>query len=40
MEQLKVKISLNGRVTDKYILQTLVTDVESKELWIILKEKE
>lgn len=40
MEQLKVKISINGRETDKYELQTLVTDIESQELWIVLKTKE
>lgn len=40
MEQLKVKISINGRETDKYALQTLVTDIESQELWIVLKSKE
>lgn len=40
MENLKVKISINGRETEKYKLQTLVTDIESQELWIILETKE
>ena len=37
---LKVVIGINGRETDKYELQTIVTDMEKKELVILLKSKE
>lgn len=38
--ELKVVIGINGRETEKYELQTLIADMEKKELLILLKNKE
>lgn len=38
--ELKVKIGINGKETDKYELQTMIADVENQELLILLKDSE
>ena len=38
--QLKVVLGIDGQETEKYELQTIVTDIEKKELLILLKTKQ